>query len=293
MFAAVNRAANVVERHRGRIIFLRYTGEGKITKTLLPVGKGITYDTGGADVKAGGIMAGMSRDKCGAANVVGFFQTLVHFAPPNVKAIGALAVCRNSIGEECYVADEVITSRAGVRMRIGNTDAEGRMAMTDLLCKLKELAVNEVNPHLMTIATLTGHCCLALGTYTGAMDNGPAKAARSSYLLQEAGEGLGDMLEISTIRREDYKFVKSPNDGDADLLQCNNKASSQTPRGHQFPAAFMILASGLDQHGLNSGKPLKYTHLDIAGSSGHVPDTPTGAPILALAGYAYGDLLAY
>lgn len=41
------------------------------------------------------------------------------------------------------------------------------------------------------------------------MDNGPAKAARSSYLLQEAGERVGDMIEISTIRREDYAFVKS------------------------------------------------------------------------------------
>jgi len=236
-------------------------------------------------------MAGMSRDKCGAANVVGFFQTLVHFAPKNIKAIGALAVCRNSIGEECYVADEIVTSRASVRMRIGNTDAEGRMAMTDLLAKLKEIAVDEVNPHLFTVATLTGHCCLAYGTYTASMDNGPAKAAKVSNLLQEAGETLGDPIEISTIRREDYKFVKSPNDADADLLQCNNKASSQSARGHQFPAAFMVLASGLDKHGLNSNKPLKYTHLDIAGSSGHVPDTPTGAPILALAAYAFGELL--
>lgn len=61
-------------RHEGRIVFLTYQGEGPITKTLLPCGKGITYDTGGADIKAGGIMAGMSRDKCGAAAVVGLFQ---------------------------------------------------------------------------------------------------------------------------------------------------------------------------------------------------------------------------
>lgn len=63
-----------VPRHQGRIIYLTYEGEGPITKTVMPCGKGITYDTGGADIKAGGIMAGMSRDKCGAAAVAGFFQ---------------------------------------------------------------------------------------------------------------------------------------------------------------------------------------------------------------------------
>lgn len=48
-------------------------------------------------------------------------------------------------------------------------------------------------------------------------------------------------------------------------MQCNNKGSSDTSRGHQFPAAFMICAAGLDKHGLASDRPLAYTHLDIAG----------------------------
>lgn len=51
---------------------------------------------------------------------------------------------RNSVGSECYVADEIITSRAGVRVRVGNTDAEGRMAMADVLCHMKEIAPKEV-----------------------------------------------------------------------------------------------------------------------------------------------------
>jgi len=129
LFAAVDRAANVIERHRGQIIFLKYEGEGPITKTIMPVGKGITYDTGGADIKAGGIMAGMSRDKCGAAAVAGLFQVLATLRPKGIKALGIMAVARNSVGENCYVADEVITSRSGLRIRIGNTDAEGRMVM--------------------------------------------------------------------------------------------------------------------------------------------------------------------
>ena len=53
-FAAVNRAASVIPRHDGRVIWLTYNPEGPIEQTLLLVGKGVTYDTGGADIKAGG-----------------------------------------------------------------------------------------------------------------------------------------------------------------------------------------------------------------------------------------------
>ena len=69
-------------------------------------------------------MAGMSRDKCGAADVAGILKTISMLKPKNVKVIGAMAMVRNSVGEECYVSDEIITSRAGVRIRVGNTDAE-------------------------------------------------------------------------------------------------------------------------------------------------------------------------
>uniref|UniRef100_A0A8C4Q7X0 Cytosol aminopeptidase domain-containing protein n=1 Tax=Eptatretus burgeri TaxID=7764 RepID=A0A8C4Q7X0_EPTBU len=74
--AAVNRCANVVSRHRGHLIELEYVGDGPTSNTLFLIGKGITYDTGGADIKAGGGMAGMHRDKCGAAAVAGFFKVL-------------------------------------------------------------------------------------------------------------------------------------------------------------------------------------------------------------------------
>ena len=49
------------------------------------------------------------------------------------------------------------------QVRVGNTDAEGRMAMVDCLCEAKEVALNENNPHLYTIATLTGHAIIAMG----------------------------------------------------------------------------------------------------------------------------------
>ncbi|CAF1065602.1 unnamed protein product [Adineta ricciae] len=282
LFAAVNRAASVVDRHHGRLIFLEYVGEGEINTTALFVGKGITFDTGGLDIKAGGHMAGMSYDKCGAANVTGFFKVLSELKPKQFKAIGVLAVARNNCGEEGYTGDEVITSRGGVRVRIGNTDAEGRMVMADPLCYIKELAVKEVNPHLFTMATLTGHVIRAYGSnYTAALDNGPARSAEISQKLQAAGDEVGDPFEISTVRREDYAFIADESET-ADVLQCNNLPSSGTSRGHQFPAAFLARVSGLDKHGLDSAQPLRYTHLDIAGSGGELPQSPTARPIPAL-----------
>lgn len=128
----------------GRIIYLEYKPPNPAKKTIMLVGKGVTYDTGGADIKAGGIMAGMSRDKCGAAAVAGYMKVIAEMKPADVHVYAAMCMVRNSVGEESYVADEIITSRAGLRVRVGNTDAEGRMCMADALCKVnKQLLIQE------------------------------------------------------------------------------------------------------------------------------------------------------
>jgi len=281
-FAAVNRAASVIPRHDGRVIWLTYTPDGPIEQTLLLVGKGVTYDTGGADIKAGGIMAGMSRDKCGSAVVAGFLQCVAKLKPKGLKVIGAMAMVRNSVGANCYVSDEIITSRHGVRLRVGNTDAEGRMAMVDVLAHAREKALKEKNPHLMTIATLTGHAAVAMGPYTAVMDNGTARKEQFAQKLFATGEKYGDPFEVSNIRREDYKMIFDDSKEFVDVIQCNNAPSTRTPRGHQFPAAFMHHVSGLDKNMATSEHPLKYSHLDIAGSSGGLPHPTTGAAVTAL-----------
>jgi len=285
LLGAVNRAASVIDRHHARVILLEYVGEGDITENVFLVGKGITYDTGGADVKAGGVMAGMHRDKCGAAAVAGFFKTLSILKPRGIRVIGSMSMVRNSIGENCYVADEIITSRAGVRVRVGNTDAEGRMVMADLLCYMKERIAKEniKNAQIYTLATLTGHAVLAMGPqYSAVLDNGPARNNGTSRVLFDLGGRMAEPVELSSIRREDFEFHKGKSEYE-DVLQCNNLPSSRTPRGHQSPAAFMILASGLDKHGQESDLPIPYTHIDIAGSSGPFPGVPTATPMLALA----------
>merc|ERR1711963_665097 len=88
----------------------------------------------------------MSRDKCGSAVVAGFMKTVSTLKPKGLKVVGAMAMVRNSVGSNAYVSDEIITARSGMRLRVGNTDAEGRMAMVDVLCHMRGKAVKEVNP---------------------------------------------------------------------------------------------------------------------------------------------------
>nr|CAD7461020.1 unnamed protein product [Timema tahoe] len=290
LFSAVDRAARVIERHRGRIIYLTYEPAGPVTETLFLVGKGVTYDTGGADIKAGGVMAGMSRDKCGSAAVAGFMKVISALKPKDVKVVAAMSMVRNSIGENCYVADEVITSRSQARVRIGNTDAEGRMIMADVLCYMKELAAGSVNPHLLTIATLTGHAVLTVGSgFSILMDNGPAREVDNSRKLRAAAEEYGDMIEISTIRREDMTFHKgSKTRCTLDLVQVKVKGMmyiSQTTYllvGHLAAIRVLQVSSSSLRHSLDSSNPLKYTHIDIAASAGDLPNEPTGAPVIGL-----------
>jgi leucyl aminopeptidase len=279
---AVARASIEVKRHRPRIIRMVYEPAGEVTKTLLFAGKGITFDTGGADLKVNGHMAGMSRDKGGAAGVAGFMKTVSLLAPAGIKVIAEIGAVRNSIGAEAFVPDEIITSHAGVRVRVGNTDAEGRMLLADLLSHLREDAVNAVNPELFSVATLTGHAALAFGPYTALVENKPARDKGVAKSLFVQGELCADPVEPSLSRREDFDFIKSRTRAD-DVLSSNNAASVATMRGHQFPMAFLTIASGLDKHEANADLPLAYTHVDIAGSGVENLDwqhgKPTAAPV--------------
>merc|ERR1711956_127793 len=139
----------------------------------------------------------------------GFMKVVSMLKPSKVKEVGAMCMVRNSCGSNAYVSDEIITSRAGVRLRVVNTDAEGRMAMVDVLAHMKEKALNEVNPHLMTIATLTGHAVMAVGPYTAVMDNGAAKKESFAINLQATGDLYGDMFEVSTIRGKTMNLSKT------------------------------------------------------------------------------------
>lgn len=276
LLAAVARASNVVERHRPCVVRLEWKPKNA-KRTIVLVGKGVTYDTGGADLKTDGHMAGMSRDKGGAAAVAGVMRAIAELQPENVRVVGLLGLVRNSVGEESYVSDEIITSRAGVRVRIGNTDAEGRLVLADLLAAAKEIVGDARDAMLVSIATLTGHAYRAYGPYTAAIGNAPARAEID--VLDAIGELVGEPMERSRLRREDYSFIAARSTAE-DVVSCNRQASVNTARGHQFPFAFLDVAAGL------RGRSLPVAHLDIAGAAVDPPDwqfgRPTAAPVTTL-----------
>ncbi|KAI8899809.1 hypothetical protein BC833DRAFT_584372 [Globomyces pollinis-pini] len=293
---AVARCSLAIPDHYPCVVRLEYNSpdQSKVKENLFFVGKGVTYDTGGADIKFDGHMRGMSRDKCGAAMVAGFLKTVGLLKPEGLNVVADLGFVRNSSGAGNYVSDEIIKSRAGARCLIGNTDAEGRMLMIDLLCLAKERAISpfysSIPSRLFTVCTLTGHAVLTVGVgYTISLDNGPAKFDNVSSSLAASGNQFGDPWEQSTYRREDLEVVKGLTTSE-DVYQANNKASSQTPRGHMFPAAFLILASGLDKHGMDSEFPISFTHVDMAASGeedakGFGIGRPTGSPIVAFSAH--------
>lgn len=232
----------------------------------------------------------MSRDKCGAAAVAGFFKTIDLLKPLHVNVTAGIALVRNSVGSDMYVSDEIIYSRNGTRVLVGNTDAEGRMVMADLLCEFKErvLAEKSSSPSfLFSVATLTGHAIRAYDGYGVVMDNGFARKHKISQRIYDAGHIMADPFEISTFRREDIACVQ-PGRSSEDIVQANDKPSTMTNRGHQYPAGFMLIASGLDKHGLHAESPIGYTHVDIAGSAelmsaiGWSLPRVTGSPVAAL-----------
>ena len=293
LLMAVARASLGVARHRPCVVRLEYKPKGAITRTLLFAGKGLTYDTGGADLKTDGHMAGMSRDKGGAAAIAGLFLTASKLGLRGVHLIAELGVVRNSIGSDAFVSDEIITSHAGCRVRIGNTDAEGRLVLADLLSHLRVDAARADAPHVLSVATLTGHAGRAVGPYNIALDNGPARATATATTLMQVGDAVGDPFEVSRLRREDFDFVQPRSQAD-DTLSCNNLPSSGTARGHQFPMAFLCLASGLDKHGNDSALPMPFTHIDIGGSGVEGGDwqhgRPSGRPLVTLLAAMCGGL---
>jgi leucyl aminopeptidase len=218
----------------------------------------------------------MSRDKCGAAAVAGFFKTLSMLSPDRVNVTGGLALVRNSVGPDMYVSDEIILARSGMRVLVGNTDAEGRMVMTDLLCQFKEKVLADKKAagpssgapsFLFTCATLTGHAIRAYKGYGITLDNGFARKNKISKRIYDAGHVIADPFEISTLRREDVECVK-PGRSSEDIISANDQPSTMTDRGHQYPAGFMLQASGLDKYGLDNKEcSIGYTHLDVAGSA--------------------------
>jgi leucyl aminopeptidase len=155
---AVGRAA--AADRAPRMIEIRWTGPGaaKDGPLVALVGKGVTFDTGGLDLKPSAGMRLMKKDMGGAAHALALGRMIMARGLPIRLAVLIPAV-ENSVSGEAMRPGDVIDSRAGLTIEVGNTDAEGRLILADALTRASEL-----NPDLtIDLATLTGAARAALG----------------------------------------------------------------------------------------------------------------------------------
>ena len=156
----------------------------KPKKKIAIVGKGITFDAGGLDLKPPASMLNMRDDMSGAACVISVMKAISQLAP-NVEVHAIVAACENMPSGSSYKPGDVIIAKNGRSIEIDNTDAEGRVTLADALCYAEELKVDEI----IDIATLTGACMVALGTVaSGIMGNDDEKIKEFISVANEAGE---------------------------------------------------------------------------------------------------------
>lgn len=154
-------------------IIIDYKGNSKSSDHTVIVGKGITFDTGGLNLKPTGSMETMKCDMAGAAAVLGIIQAAASLELKiNVTAV--IATTENCIGSKSYKPGDVYKAYSGKTVEIGNTDAEGRLVLADALA----YAVDHLKPtRIIDLATLTGAVEVALGNETtGLLTNNDALA---------------------------------------------------------------------------------------------------------------------
>lgn len=186
LMLAVGKAAV----HQPSLIHIRYRKKGATARPLALVGKGITFDTGGLDLKPSAFMRMMKKDMGGSAALVGLAVWLDRTAFAQPVDIW-LAVAENAVGQKAFRPGDVITARNGKTVEIDNTDAEGRLVLADALT----VAVSEQDKNrpaaVVDVATLTGAARVALGLQIGALF---ANNKSLSDALYSAGIESGDPL---------------------------------------------------------------------------------------------------
>lgn len=170
--------------HEPKLIHLEYIPEKKAKKKIAIVGKGITFDAGGLDLKPAASMLTMRDDMSGAAAVIMVIKAIA-LLKPDIEVHAIVAACENMPSGSAYKPGDVIISKTGRTIEIDNTDAEGRVTLADALAYAEELGVDEI----IDIATLTGACMVALGTVaSGIMGNDDKKIKEFIDVAKQAGE---------------------------------------------------------------------------------------------------------
>lgn len=223
------------------IIILEYKGNPKSKEKIAIVGKGITYDTGGLNIKVGG-METMKCDMAGSAVALGIIQAAAELKL-KVNLVSVLAVAENAIGPASYKPGDVFRSRSGKTVEISNTDAEGRLVLADAICYTEDKYAPNL---LIDFATLTGGVVIALGEEaTGLFSNNDALAKA----IEQSGERTHERVWRLPLYPEYKENLKSCI---ADIKNSGSRKAS-AGSGATFIQQFV--------------KSVPWAHLDIAGTA--------------------------
>jgi leucyl aminopeptidase len=250
--------------HPPRLVRLGYTGPAA-TKTVVFVGKGITFDSGGLSLKPAKGMEAMKSDMSGAAAVLAALQAIAALKPA-VNVVGYLAIAENMPGGTAQRPSDVITIYGGKTVEVLNTDAEGRLVMADALARSAEDSPDLV----IDVATLTGAQLVALGTrVSGVMGNDDQARDGVVDAARRAGEQAWPMPLPEELRKG----------LDSSVADIANVAAERN--------GGMLVAGLFLREFVPPG--VRWAHVDIAGPAfhegepyGYTPKGGTGAAVRML-----------
>jgi leucyl aminopeptidase len=216
----------------------------KPKKSVVLVGKGVTFDSGGISIKPAAGMGWMKYDMCGAATVVGVMRAIAEMDLP-IKIIGLIPAVENMPSGSATRPGDILTMANGKTVEVDNTDAEGRLILADAL----HFAARFNPDVVLDFATLTGACVVALGhEAAGIMGNDTALVES----LRTLGEQTGERVWPLPLYDEYLGYLKSEW---ADIKNAGNRAGGVVTAG-AFLKQFVP-------------EKVSWAHLDIAGVAYH------------------------
>jgi leucyl aminopeptidase len=252
-----------------RLIVMEYHGAGAKERPTVLVGKGVTFDSGGISLKPREGMEKMKDDMAGGAAVIATVSAAARLRLP-VNLVGIVAAAENLPGGRAYKPGDVIKAMSGKTIEIVNTDAEGRLVLCDAL----HYAQRYRPAALIDLATLTGACVVALGSFaTGMMGNDE----RLLKTLKAAGERCGERLWELPLWDDYGELMKS------DIADLKNAGG---PEAGSISAGWFLKQF--------AGKAA-WVHLDIAGTAWtdkerpYLPKGSTGVGVRLLIEYLRGE----
>ncbi len=231
-----------------QFIILEYGRARKGKRPIVLVGKSITFDSGGISLKPSEKMEQMKNDMSGGAAVLGVLKAIAQLELP-LHVVGLLPATENMPSGTAIKPGDVLKSLSGKTIEVINTDAEGRLCLADALTYGARYKPDAV----IDIATLTGACVVALGSYAiGAMSRNPELMES----IKKAGERSGERVWELPLWEEYNEQIKSDI---ADLKNVGGRGAGS-------------ITAGLFLHKFVGDYP--WVHLDIAGTAWNETDRP-------------------